>query len=458
MTAEAATGDKNKFQALFEQALALQRSGDTAKAEALYRKLLTYFPDHTPSLINLGVILKNAGYYDAAVAVYTRAYTLDATSISVLGNLGNVLLLSGRFDEALACHEQVLKTKPDSPEAYFNKGLTLRAMGRLQQATFCFDRALALRADYAEAEWDRSLTMLMNNELQEGFAAYEARWKLPNVERPALPGQGWTGSDPAGKRILMYAEQGFGDTLQFIRYGQLLKQKRATVIAYVQNELVDLLKGCTFLDEVYGYKDTIPGFDAHAPLMSLPFLLGTTNTTVPASVPYVAVPPAAPFEFLKRPKNEIKVGICWAGKPTHKNDRNRTIGLAPFLKLLAVPRTALFGLQVSDRQADIAEYGADGLVYNLAPHIKSFVDTAQILQQLDLVITVDTSLAHLAGAMGRPVWLVLPMVGDWRWLQHGEKTSWYPSMQIFRQTEFGNWDNVFDDVVQHLDKLASSRA
>lgn len=447
----------NDFQAIFNQALGLQRAGDVAKAEVLYKKLLLYFPDHTPSLINLGVLLKNKGYIEAAMAVYTRAYTLDPQSLSVLGNLGNVLYLSGRFEESLACHDQVLKNRPDAPEAYFNKGLTLRAMGRLPQAIFCFDRALALRSEYPEAAWERAITLLMAGELQEGFAGYESRWDIPGVTKPELSGQLWNGENIAHKRLLVYAEQGLGDTLHFIRYAQLLQQRKVEVHAYVQPELVSLLKNSPFLAGVHPYGDTLPRCDVQAPLLSLPHLMGMTAAPFWPEKPYITLPESnkdAP-DFLMRPGNLFKIGLVWAGNPSHPNDKQRSVGLRPFLKLLAVPGTAFFSLQVGERRNDIKIHGAEGLIDDLADSLSSFSETAQVLAGLDLVITVDTAVAHLAGAMGRPVWTVLSKMVDWRWGNKETVTPWYPSMRLFRQTVFGEWNDVFEEMVSQLDAAAA---
>jgi Tfp pilus assembly protein PilF len=453
------TQHSTDFQEIFDQALRFQRDGDAARAELLYQKLLLYFPDHTPTLINLGVLLKNKGHLEAAMAVYTRAYTLDPQSLSVLGNLGNVLCRLGRLDESLACHDQVLKSRPDTPEAYYNKGLTLRAMGRFPQAIFCFDRALALRSEYADAAWDRAFTLLMAGELQEGFAAYEARWAIPGVTKPELSGVPWNGEDISHKCILVYAEQGFGDTLHFIRYAELLKRRKAEVHAYVQPELVSLLKNCSFLSNVYPYGDTLPRCDMQAPLLSLPHLIGATSTAFWPEAPYISLPEMSTNipDFLNRPGKLFKIGIVWAGNPNHRNDKQRSIGLPSFIKLLTVPGTAFFSLQVGERRNDIKTYGVEGLVDDLADSLSSFLDTAKTIAGLDLIITVDTAVAHLAGAMGRPVWVVLPKIGDWRWGAKDTVTPWYPSMRLFRQTVFAEWNDVLEEMVTQLDAVVTAQ-
>jgi Tfp pilus assembly protein PilF len=449
---------KSQFQQLFEQALECHRAGDVEKAEAAYRKLLLFYPDHTPSLVNLGVILKARGQFETAIALYRRAYALDPASVSLLGNLGNVLLLTGKFEEALLCHEKVLKARAESAEAFFNKGLTLRAMGRLPQAIFCFDRALSLQEEYVEAEWDRSLTLLMNGDYQDGFVAYESRWRLPYVTKPTfgtIPE--WNGSAPQGKIILVYTEQGFGDSLQFVRYCDQLKAKGATVLFYCQPEIATLLEGTESIHTIIPIGRPLPPFDTHISLLSLPRLLGTSAKNVPQNVPYLIPPKAAPMPFLARPKNDVKVGIVWAGKPSHRNDKNRSLDFSAFLRLFSVPGTSFFSLQMGERSADIAVHGMEGMLYDLTPHITDYRDTAQIIEQLDLVITVDTSVAHLAGGMGRPVWVLLPMVGDWRWGQIGDSTPWYPTMMLFRQTSFHQWSDVLEEVAKKLEMVVAMK-
>ncbi len=448
---------KTKFQALFKEALLAHQQGRVDVAEVGYRKLLTFYPDHPPSLVNLGVILKTKGMFDAAIALYQRALALDSAAPSTLGNLGNAYLQRGDVEKALECHEKALKASPESAEAFFNKGLSLRALGRLQDAIFCFDRALALNPDHAEAQWDRSLSLLMNNELNEGFASYEARWKLPEVVRPSFSQPAWSGTNPSGQRLLVYAEQGFGDTLHFVRYCQWLQEQGAEVILQVQPELLDILDTCPYIDAVYPFGADVPVFDAHIALLSIPFLAGISPENIYAPIPYIDVPaPEQALDYLKRPKTTLKVGLVWAGRPTHKNDRHRSAGLLPLLPLLQVPHTAFFSLQMGERVQDLAEHGVNGLIYDCSRHINTFIDTAHILQQLDVVITIDSAVAHLAGAMGKEVWVLLPFIGDWRWQQQGEATPWYPTMRLFRQPKVGDWATVIKNVANALAAKVSS--
>ena len=438
----------------FAQALACHQRGQINEAVRHYQTILAADPDHSPSLINLGVILKTRHDYQAAIALYYRALALRPESTSLLGNLGNALLMSGRPEEALACHERFLEQQPESPEGHFNKALCLRALGRLSDAIFSFDRALSLCHDYVEAEWDRGLTLLMAGEYYDGFAAYESRWRLPETRRPRLKQPTWSGSDPAGKTLLLYTEQGFGDTLHFLRYARYLQEQQDTkVILHCQRELVPLLRQQNVFSQVNAYDDPLPAHDFHAPLLSLPWLAGLTETRLSEMVPYLAASPATQLPFFSLAEGKTRVGIVWAGRPTHRNDHNRSCGLEHFLPLLALPQVRLFSLQNGHRTEDLHRYGVAGAIFDLSPSMQDFADTAQLIDQLDLVITVDTAVAHLAGAMGKPVWVVLPFMGDWRWGISGDSTPWYPSMRLFRQTRLGQWQDVFTEVMTALGDL-----
>lgn len=446
---------------LFNDAVTAHNNGAFQEAEQIYRTILAQSPNHLPSLINLAIILKNKGFYHSAIALYKRALTLKPDSVSLKGNLGNALLLIGEAEQALRLHEEVSAALPEDPAAFFNKGLALRACGNLEQAIFCFDRALAIKDSYLEAEWDRALTLLMSGNYQEGFSAYETRWKLPTVEKPKFTHPAWTGGDPNGKIILVYAEQGFGDTLHFVRYLKILKAKGATVLFQCQRELEPLLKQQPYIDAVIPQGNDLPEFDCHAALLTLPHYLGTTARNIPNETPYISLSStkdssAPPAWLPASEENILKIGIVWAGKSTHSNDHHRSCGLLPFLRLLECPRVSLYSLQVGERSHDIAALQVHDIIQNLSPHIRNFADTAAIIQHLDVVVTVDTAVAHLAGAMGVPTFTVLPRIGDWRWGYTSPTTPWYPSMQLFRQSKANQWHDVFDVVAETLNAFDSA--
>ena len=253
---------------------------------------------------------------------------------------------------------------------------------------------------------------------------------------------------------MLYTEQGFGDTLHFLRYARYLQEQEGTkVILHCQRELVNLLRQQNIFAQVNGYDDPLPPHDFHAPLLSVPWLAGLTETRLGEMVPYLKAAPALQFPFFSLAEGKTRVGIVWAGRPTHRNDHNRSCGLEHFLPLLALPQVRLFSLQNGPRTEDMRKHGVAGAIFDLSPSMQDFADTAQMLDQLDLVITVDTAVAHLAGAMGKPVWVVLPFMGDWRWGISGDSTPWYPTMRLFRQTRLGHWQDVFTEVMTALGDL-----
>jgi tetratricopeptide (TPR) repeat protein len=438
--------------ATFARALQAHQQNQPETAIHHYQTVLAADPDHLATLINLGVILKTRHNYNGAIALYSRALSLRSDATAILGNLGNALLMAGRPDEALACQERFLSHISDSPEGYFNKALCLRSLGRLDDAVFCFDRALALCPDYVEAEWDRGLTLLMAGEYYDGFAAYEARWRLPDTRRPRLQTPLWRGDSLRDKTLLLHTEQGFGDTLHFLRYAAFLRtlHPKARILLQCQPELAGLIREQNIFASVRAYDEALPRHDVQAPLLSVPWLAGLVEDQLEALVPYIKVENPICFPFFTQASAKKRIGIVWAGRPSHRNDHNRSCGLEHFLPLLALPEVRLFSLQAGPRTQDLRATGVAGAIFDLSPAMEDFADTARLIDQLDLVITVDTAVAHLAGAMGKPVWVVLPFMGDWRWGIAGDNTPWYPSMRLFRQSRLGHWQEVFSAVIQAL--------
>lgn len=437
----------------FQRGLAAHQKGLTDEAARHYQSILALDPDHVPSLINLGVILKKQHDHHGAIALYARALALQPDSMTILSNLGNALLMHGRPEDALTCHQRFVEAEPESPEGHFNKALCLRALGKLNEAIFSFDRALTLCPDYVEAEWDRALTLLMAGDLYDGFAAYEARWRLPDTRKPRLSRPAWNGQDAFGKTILLYSEQGLGDTLQFVRYAfHLQRHLGANVVLHCQHELVGFLDSQQVLTAVNPYEEPLPAHDYQAPLMSLPYLMGLSEETLAEGVPYLRAKADVQFPFFSTASHKRKVGIVWAGRPTHKNDHNRSCSLTHFLPLLSLPDVRLYSLQIGARADDLRKHNMAGAIFDLSPSVIDFADTARLVEELDLVITVDTAVAHLAGAMGKPVWVLLPFIGDWRWGARGETCPWYPTARLFRQARLGDWHGVFENVIAALKK------
>ncbi len=431
----------------FVRARELHRAEQIEPALKHYARAAALDLGHAMAWNNMGVILRRQGKRKAALACYRRAVAIKPDDPSHQSNLGNVLRDLGLLEEAERHGASAVALAPGNAGARHNHGLILQDLGRHREAIAAFEEAIRLEPGTVAFRWDRALNHLMAGDLAAGFAEYEVRWKLPHNPPPNIAAPEWMGEPLDGRTILLWAEQGFGDTLQFVRYAPLVKARGADrVILLAQPALVRLLAGTKGVDSVVTEGAPHPRFDCHAPLLSLPRLFGTTLETIPADCPYLAMP-AGGGAALRRPAGvRLAVGIAWAGKPTHKNDHNRSAGIEPFLTLMDDPQIAFHSLQKGPRAADLVTSGAAALVEDLSARIDDFADTARLLGQLDLVITVDTALAHLAGALGTPVWCAIPAVIDWRWMRGRSDSPWYPSMRLFRQPAPGDWARPFAEM------------
>lgn len=438
--------------------------------------------DSTPSLYNnLAAAYQSLGRNAEAIANYQRALELRPDYADAYYNLGNALQAMDRMEEAIAAYRKAIELNPNVPETYNNLGLVFHDVRQIPQAIACYEQAIALRSDYPDAVLNRGLSYLILGELEQGFADYEQRWRVKGRDfKPPreLDAPLWNGSEMPQGTLLLHAEQGLGDTLQFVRYASLVAERAGQVILECQTPLVKLLRSVPGVDQVVAKGDPLPNFDAHAPLMSLPSLLGTTIATLPADVPYVHPLGASPDNALeeteesedsfpspqlqslvKQDGDRLNIGFVWAGSPTHLNDRHRSCSIAGFRRLAALTGVQLYSLQKGAREADLQPDSESALesepsqIVNLAPAIQDFTDTAWAIAHLDLVITVDTSVAHLAGALGKPVWVLLGFASDWRWLLDRNDSPWYPTARLFRQKQPGDWADVFLGVETALREL-----
>jgi tetratricopeptide (TPR) repeat protein len=439
---------------LFAQAIQRQNAGDQAGALALYEQAIRLHPTLPDAYNNIAVLLKSMRRLPAAVACLKRAVLYAPNVGGLYSNLGNMLWMNLEFEDAMAAFRRALELDPDRPETYHNLGLLQFSLGDYRKAVECYDRALALKPGNHLVMWDRALALLAGGDLARGFTAYDTRFdlddptmrfdlKLKAVRSIPLPL--WQGESLAGKTLYVYAEQGLGDTMQFARFLPLAARQGARVIFDCQPELLRLLTGLAGVAELRAATPGIapPQADFHLPLMSLPNRFGITLETIPAAVPYLSLPPAVAGPSLPRPPGtRLAIGIAWAGRPEHTNDHNRSMRLEDFLGLADLPGVALYSLQKGPRSRDIAALGATALLADLDPQIQDFVDTARLMLQLDLVICIDSSLAHLAGALGRSAFVLLPFTPDWRWLGHREDSPWYPTLRLFRQQAIGDWRGV----------------
>ena len=421
---------------------ALQQLGLVDSAIQAYGQAIALMPDDVDALMSRGHVLAKQKRTSEALADFTKATRLAANNPDAWNNLGNVLLDLQREIEAVAAYDKALNLRPGFAQVWFNRGKALGALERYTEAAESYEKALALNPNYEEAKWHLSWVKLVQGDFSAGWPLFEARWTVPalgNQRRyPQLPQ--WLGQAPlAGKNILLYAEQGLGDTLQFCRYVPVLQAMGATVSLAVQAPLASLLRD-QWPDVVVAesFAD-LTAFDWATPLMSLPLALGTRLETIPAA-PYLQMP----MGTLKvAPKGRPRVGLVWSGSSGHKNDKARSVALSMMAPLFELPVDWVC-LQPDLRETDLAWLTAHPEVVLERPVLNDFAETARVIADLDWVVTVDTAVAHLAGALGKSVWLLLPTGADYRWLLERTDTPWYPTMRLFRQQARGDWPGVVD--------------
>ncbi len=418
-----------------------------------YNRALLVRPDAAPLHNNIGNVLRDVGRHKDALASFDRALELDPDYVDVYSNRANAYLELNRAGAALAGYERALALKPDFTYALVNRGNALRYLNRFDEAIESIDRALALAPELAEAHWNKGLLLLSRGDFERGLPEYEWRWRREGEAKPRDFSQPlWHGEDLADRTILLHAEQGFGDTIQFLRYLPLVVAKGGRVVLELPDSLIPLVGPREGVVAIVSRGQPLPAFDLHCPLLSLPLAFGTTLSTIPAFTPYLHAPAerATKWRVLLPRTGRPRVGLVWSGKPSHKNDRNRSIAFVRLAPLLTVPGIDFISLQREYRDSDRASLATFPNLLRIDPSLTDFADTAAVIDMLDLVVTVDTAVAHLAGAMGKPVWIMLSAVLDWRWLLEREDSPWYPTARLFRQTEIGCWDNVIDRVVREI--------
>jgi tetratricopeptide (TPR) repeat protein len=417
------------------------------EALADFRRALELKPDLADARNNMGIVLHEQGLRDEALAQFDLAQAINPNLGETHGNRANVLRELNRFDEALAEYDTAIALKKDLRDAHNNRAICLAEMGRIDEAIAEFDEAQRIDPSFAEAPWNRSILLIMAGRDAEGWPDYELRWKRQEFENTPDPyGKApWLGErDIAGKVLMITAEQGIGDTLQMLRYIPLLADKGIKVVAAVQNALVELTQGVPGVWSVLGERQPIPHWDEYIPTMSLPLAFGGDQASYPRNVPYISVPAEAKARWAERlgPRTKPRIGLAWSGSRDHKNDRNRSVALSTIAPLLDLD-AEFISLQIDYREADLP---LDARILDLKDEIKSFVDTAAIVEQVDLVISVDTSVAHVTGALGTPLWLLLPYMADFRWYREGDETLWYPSARLWRQGDDRVWPPVIERV------------
>jgi len=380
---------------------------------------------------------------DRADAAFRQVLEREPGQVRAIHNLGRVAYKRGQLEEAERRYRRTIELAPQLAEPYANLGWLCKELARLGEAETCYRRAIERRPDFAEAHAYLALVLLQQGRWREGWEEYEWRWHLPDWEKPQ-EGVEWDGSDPSGRTLLVHDEQGLGDAVQFVRYASLLAARGARVVIECQPELARMLRGARDVAEVIARGARRPAFDARVPMVSLPRLLGTDPSSIPGGVPYLRPDPALARTWRARLDRwpGPRVGLLWGGNPRNRDDRNRSLRLETLGPLLRIPGISFFSLQVGARAGELEAAPRTAAVIDLAPQLGDFAHTAAAVYALDLVVSVDTAVLHVAGALGRPAWLLLSSSPDWRWLMDRPDTAWYPSVRLYRQEQRGDWGPV----------------
>jgi tetratricopeptide (TPR) repeat protein len=442
-------------------AFSLEKQERFDEAIENYKQALRLRPDFAEAYNHLGFVLNEQGKSAEAIKNFRRAVEIDPNYAEVYSNLGIALKDRQQFAEAIENFERALRIEPDFAEAYYNLANSLRDEGRCSEAIENYEQAIRLKPDYAEAHWNMSLTNLLSGNFTEGWKGY--RWRR-NIDLKILIGRHytgkprWDGTPFEGKRLFVHYEQGLGDNIQFVRYLPMIKARGGTVIFETLRPLIALLQDFPGADQVVENRaDGKPSvdFDVYTSLLDMPNIFGTTLETIPAEIPYIHAETAkAQYWRNKLAGPFFKVGIVWAGSPTHGNDRYRSCKLKDFAPVAKVDGFRLYGLQKGVAAAQMDEMAEVLPIVNISKEFEDFTDTAAAIENLDLVISVDTSVLHLAGAMGKPAWALLPYAPEWRWMLNRQDSPWYPTMRLFRQSQWSHWEPVFEQVAAELQAAA----
>jgi Flp pilus assembly protein TadD len=446
-------------------------NGDLATAIRQFENSLRIDPDQPEAWFNFGVAQSRVGRTREALASFDRVVALSPLSGS--GHLQRAAALArlGRYQEAVAGFDETRRLSPNDPLTAIHRGLALQWCGKYDQAFEEFDRAIALNPDFAEARVSRAALMLLLGDFPGGLALFEWRWRMASrhvspwrsgreYTRPLWLGQ----SDIAGKTVLIYLEQGLGDVIQFCRYATLAANAGAHVIVEVQASLAALMATLPGVERVVSDREPLPAHDLRCPMMSLPLAFGTTVATIPATVPYLHAEPARVSHWRARLANVRgrRIGLVWAGGSRIGDselvalEHRKSMPLETFAPLASTAGCSFVSLQVGPPASQASSPPPGMILHDDTSHLKDFADTAALMDNLDLVISVCTSTAHLAGAMGKPVWLLNRFDTDWRWLLNRDDSPWYPTMRLFRQSEPGDWGSVMQSVAQALGEFLAA--
>jgi tetratricopeptide (TPR) repeat protein len=436
--ARALTPDRGDI--AYDHGVALLAAGRMADAAAAWRQATQLSPERIEAWRNLALAVAQTTGSHAALDVYRQALSHHPRDRDLLYNYGNLCFRRGDLDEAAQAQAALLKAHPEFAPGWINAGMTHKAAARVEQAEDCYRRAIALNdpASSVLAHFNLANVLLLQGRWAEGFAEHEWRLRLPNALAQPWPAPAWTDDLPAGSRVLVWNDQGMGDAIQYMRLTAQLADKGYRVLVLVQEQLKSLAASAPGVEAAFGPEDPPQAVDAHVPLCSLPHVLGWAPHDAWTG-PYLRSSKKVPLPFTAAGRSK-RIGLVWAGNPTHANDANRSMRLADFQPLLDRPGVTWFSLQLGKGPSELSASRFAGRVHDLSSLLTDFSATAAVMTELDLLISVDTAAAHLAGALGRPTWILLPAIGsDWRWGIAGETTAWYPSVRLFRQRRAGDW-------------------
>jgi Tfp pilus assembly protein PilF len=482
---------------LLETAVAHQRAGRFREAEPMYRQVLAAQPKNTDALFLLGLITQSTRRFAESVELFQRAVeanpksakywinlglslggmglrrttdaidalrsavAIDANVPAAWANLGNELSNDHQYEEALDCYQRALKLQPDFADAHCNLGALLqKTLPTLEPAIAEYEKAISLQPDFALAHWDLGLALLLRGDYARGLPEYEWRWRTETVVVPRkFPQPIWDGGELGGKTILLHAEQGFGDTIHMARYALLVAARGGRVILECQPPLSRLMRSLQGVQQIIPAGEPLPPFDVHCPLLTLPLVSRTTVETIPASVPYLRADKELAKTFGMKLSPDVGgplIGLVWAGRPENKNDRSRSMRLRDFAPLAGIGNARFVNLQLGAAADQIRQRPPVLELLDFTGDLHDFADTAALVANLDLVIAVDTAVAHLAGAMAKPIWILVPTMPDWRWMLGRDDSPWYPTMRIFRQKTRGDWNDVMVRVKLELEKFLAA--
>jgi len=441
----------------------LLETGRVEEAVACLRRFVELAPDQlkADAWYDLGVGLIANMRFDEAIDAYRRCLAINPRHEVAWNNLGNALKRIGQLDEAAEALRESVRIKPGWGEAFCNLGGVYIAQGRIESANEAFHEALLKAPQQPVIHYNHGVLLLLQGDFERGWQEYEWRWKCQEVKIPTrFPVPPWRGEPLDGKTIMLHGEQGLGDSIQFIRYAPMVAARGGKVILCVQPEVCRLLKDVPGVERVAPHPKKLPACQTYCYLMDLPLAFGTRLDSIPNTIPYLTPDPQLCRRWSGKlaQSADLKVGLAWAGRPTHVNDRWRTLSLSQLAPLSEVPGVTFYSLQKGAGSEQASAVPAGMKLVDLTAEIDDFADTAALASNLDLIITVDSAMAHLAGAIGKPVWILTPFAPDWRWMLKRQDSPWYPTARLFRQPARGDWATVVERIRQELTAMAGNRS